>query len=153
MSLRIVFVCSGNICRSPMAEAIARRELEERDHSGMVISMGTLGLVGRSASSHAIRALEELDLDISDHRSQGVSVGLLDRADYVPIMTPKHRRELLERDADLEPSLVPLWQYGDHPATDEGIPDPVGSDLETFRTCRDILVDSIDRWLDDELDS
>ncbi len=135
-----------------MAEAIAERVLERRGTSGMAISAGTLGIVGRSAAAHAVRALDEIDLDLSNHRSQGISTGLLARADAIPIMTPDHGRTIVDRSFDLESSLVPLWRYTDHPATDEGITDPVGGDLEAFRECRDILVDCIDHWFDEWLE-
>lgn len=149
--LRIMFVCSGNICRSPMAQAIAEQLLDDRGIPAVVISAGTLGIVGREPAVGARRALAELDLELSGERSQGVSPAMAKHADYLPVMEPEHEEYLLEHVADAGPKIVRLWEYADGDLS--GIDDPVGEDLETFRQTRDLLYRCIERWLDELAES
>src|SRR5881396_718122 len=93
---RIVFVCSGTICRSPMAEAIARKLLADAKIPAMVISAGTLGINSNPAATHAVTAVQELGIDLSGHRSQGVTLQLLRMADHVLVMSPEHEDVILE---------------------------------------------------------
>lgn len=145
--LRIIFVCSGNICRSPMAAAIARGMLEDRDLSAVVISAGTLGITGREPAAFAKRALVEADIDPPSTRSQGISPPLLQRADYIPVMEPKHERAVRKAAPNNDSAVVRLWEYADRSL--EGIDDPVGEDIETFRETRDLIYQCIDAWFDE----
>jgi protein-tyrosine phosphatase len=148
-TLRIAFVCSGNICRSPMAESLAEKRLDDRGISAVTLSAGTLGLQGRQAARQAQLAMEEVGHDISDHRSQGVSVGLLRHADAIVVMAPKHARKLEDDAPGLTDDIVHLWDWAD--AQIQGISDPVGEDIETFRACRDLIDTALAAWLDDFL--
>jgi protein-tyrosine phosphatase len=144
---RILFVCSGNICRSPMAALLARRQLERAGVPAVVISGGTLGIQGTPAASFAVQALQEVGLDLSDHRSQGVPLALARVADSIVVMSPEHAEALLERDPSLGPRIVRLWEYADPPGSLEEIADPVGLDLAAFVECRQRMEQCLARWL------
>jgi protein-tyrosine phosphatase len=144
-TLRIVFVCSGNICRSPLAEAMARSLFAEAGIPAVLISQGTLGLQGRSAAANSITAASEIGVDLSGHRSQGVSLALMRIADRIVVMAPRHEDELLRADPALAPKIVRLWEYVDEDL--DHIPDPVGKDLETFRAARDLIRRGLVAWI------
>lgn len=101
----ILFVCSGNICRSPAAEGIARAWLDARGrHEVRVGSCGILGIIGRPAADLTLRAMTERGIDLSSHRSRGMSHALLRRADLVVGMEGHHRDAVLDElggDVDL----------------------------------------------------
>lgn len=146
MTLRIAFVCSGNICRSPMAAALAPDLLEEAGHEAMILSAGTLHIQGRRAATEAQEAVAEIGLDLSGHRSQGADPNLMRFADHVIIMSPRHRRYFEAQAPDILPKVVDLWRYaGDE--TLARIPDPVGMDLEVFRNVRDLIADCLRAWI------
>jgi len=128
---RLIFVCSGNICRSPMAEGIAKKQLSEASVSAQVISMGTLGLFGRSASENAVLVCAEHGIDIARHRSQGVSLGILGHADLVVVMEAAHRDFILQRRGEL--TNVSLFSSFDGGPTD--VVDPVGQSRERYEAC------------------
>ncbi len=142
---RLVFVCSGNICRSPMAAAIASDWLGKKESPAAIISCGTLNIMHRSAAKEAITAMVERDIDITSHRSQGVSIGLLRMADSIIVMAPKHEQFILDSAPELAPKIVRIWQFAAQ-ELDE-IADPVNQDLEAFRRCRDLLEETISAWL------
>ena len=147
--VRIIYVCSGNICRSPMAEAMTKEMLEERGRPGVVISAGTLGIVGRKPAAFTRRALQEEGFDPPQTRSQGISPGLLEHADFIPVMEPKHAEHLLGISEEFDDKIVRLWHYADEPI--ERIDDPVGEEIEAFRQTRELLYECIETWLDSAL--
>lgn len=146
-TLRIVFVCSGNICRSPLAAALAQRMLNGAAIPAVTISAGTLGLSGHSAAAHTITTAAEIGLDLTSHRSQGVSLALLRMADYIVVMAPHHAQSLLQSDASLAGRIVRLWEFVREDAEPlDHIPDPVGKDLFTFRRARDLIEQGLENW-------
>ncbi len=96
--LRVLFVCTGNICRSPMAEGLARAAVE-RDYpslSGRISlgSAGVAGLDGEPPTAEAVIAMRERRIDISSHTARSTSSSLLSRCDLVLVMEESHRRYL-----------------------------------------------------------
>src|SRR5665213_2540285 len=85
----VLFVCTGNICRSPMAEGLFRHATRGRTDS-RVLSAGVGALEGQAPSSHAVRALNELGIDISPQRSRMLTSELVEEADYIFGMTHSH---------------------------------------------------------------
>lgn len=145
-TLRVVFVCSGNICRSPIAAGFARDKLAKRGIPAAVLSCGTLGIAGHPAATFGQMAMEEIGLDISDHYSQGVQPAMLELADWVVVMAPAHETFLRQRIPGIEEKLVRMWEYADEEMPQ--IADPVGKDLSAFRICRDLLDRCMERWID-----
>ncbi len=93
--MRIVFVCTGNICRSPMAEAMLRHELRGRGCDGItVVSRGTWATSGDPATDGAIAACRSRGVDLTAHRSRPVDPNELRDADLIVAMTSVHREEL-----------------------------------------------------------
>ncbi len=120
--MRILFVCTGNICRSPMAEAVAR-SLTGSDVE--VASAGIHGLEDSPASGHAVTALAEVGIDGSSHRARRLSPGLMAAADRIYVMTEEQRRLLRAWPGPVAPELL------DPEGND--IDDPYGMDLEDYR--------------------
>ena len=89
MVKRIVFVCTGNVCRSPMAEELCRRELNGERHIE-VESAGIGAVTGQTPSPHAVEVMRELGSDISRLRSKPISAEQIRRADHIFVMTYGH---------------------------------------------------------------
>ena len=142
---RMAFICTGNICRSPMAAALAERRCKELGIAAVIISAGTLNLVGHKADQMAITALEEVGVSLEGHRSQGVNNPIVWMADHVVVMAPRHAAELLKLRPQLGPKIVRLWEF--HPTPITQIDDPVGAELEVFQECRDVIIRCLDGWL------
>lgn len=151
---RIICICSGNICRSPMAVALLRHRLEKVDEPVVVISAGTLGIQGRRADEFARRAIAEHDPEMStiidEHRSQGISPQMLEMADDIIVMAPRHEEAVRRLGSPaVEQRIVRLWEYAPNDVNLRKIPDPVGHDADVFRHCRNLIEQCLHRWLED----
>jgi protein-tyrosine-phosphatase len=144
-SLRILFVCTGNTCRSPMAEVIARQRAEELGwHHVEVGSAGVGALDGSPASEGALRAAEAHGLDLSAHRSRLFTRGLAEEADLILTMSTDHLMRVVELGGGERAALLTSYAGGHpdgFPAT--SIPDPIGGSdeeyMETFRLLRGLI--------------
>ncbi|HYO60388.1 MAG TPA: low molecular weight phosphatase family protein [Actinomycetota bacterium] len=102
--MKIVFVCTGNICRSPMGEALLRHELSVRGCDGVeVSSCGTWASAPQPATEHAVAVLHGRGIDLTAHRSRALDAAELEDADLVLAMTSVHVREIEE----LAPAALP----------------------------------------------
>lgn len=142
---RYIFVCSGNICRSPMAEAIARARFAQASRPAHFLSMGTLGIFGRPASEFAVEVCAEHGVDLSQHTSQGLSLGLLHQADGVFVMEEGHRDYLQARAPEVK--HVRLLSEFDPKRGDPDIYDPIGGSRSDYEACFERIARSIDGML------
>ena len=112
MIRRILVVCVGNICRSPMAEALLRRELRGQD--GFSVESAGLGaLVGHPASEHSVALMDELGLDISGHRARQIHPDMVAESDLVLVMEAGHRRAIDDADPTARGKVHRLGEWQD----------------------------------------
>jgi len=131
----IMFVCTGNTCRSPMAEG-ALRVLLEKECPGKfeVISSGTSASAGFSATEYAVEASKQWKSDISQHESQALTEELIDRADLILAMTPNHYRQLMTMNPDAQSKYFLLRNFPDPDPFGAIIDDPIGQPLDYYKS-------------------
>jgi protein-tyrosine-phosphatase len=129
---RVLFVCTGNTCRSAMAEAIARRIARERGLTDVEFaSAGTAAWDGAPASDGALLVCLEPQTDLSSHHSRLVTPELLDSYDLVLAMGPHHVERLESLGARGKAHLITA--YASRGASDRPIGDPFGGELDLYR--------------------
>lgn len=99
-------VCTGNLCRSPMAEGVFRHEVQRRGCDVEVASTGTWAYWGNPATPEAVEVLRARGIDLSGHQSRGLDPKELKQADVVVAMTSVHRREILQVAPEVEGRLI-----------------------------------------------
>lgn len=146
--LKVLIICSGNICRSAMAEVLARKLFQEKGFSRVEVdSGGTLGIVGEPAAAFAVEAACESGCDLSGHRSKALTASQLDEADYLLAMAPEHAREVILRRPAYRDKIVKLWEYTNWGRRLSSIADPVGRTYDVFVSCRDDILECLENWI------
>ena len=149
--MKMLFVCSGNICRSPMAAEYARQRVAQCGLSHIVIeSAGTLGIEGAPASSEAVLAMAEERFDLSAHRSRGLRRSDIRTSEIVLVMDHRHLDVIEQRfrTPQAQIFLLRAFEHGPHPAA--GAPDlsdPIGHSLKYYRERFAEIMDSVDNLI------
>lgn len=135
MIKRIVLVCTGNICRSPLAEALLTQALRERGAADVAVnSAGTGAWDGAPASEGAYLVGLERGLDLSGHRARLLTRDVVEQADLVLTMARHHRARVQELGG--EGRVFVLGEYAGRPSEEAEVSDPFGGDLDVYRqTC------------------
>ncbi len=138
--MNIVFVCTGNTCRSPMAEGIFKQKTENFCEYLNISSCGTGAITGDEATPNAVKVMLDKGIDISAHRSRQINQYIIDEADFIICLAKSHYMHLF--------SYVPknkLILLGD------GIPDPFMYDEEIYSECARMIEQEIDKLLESDL--
>lgn len=142
--LRWLFVCTGNLCRSPMAAALATELAYEQGLAPEIRSRGTSAVVGSPATARAIAVCRELGVPLDNHRATQLEPDDLLWADVVFVMEEHHALVAVDLAPDCAERIVRLGPL----AGEVGIEDPYGSwTLGPYRTARDRLITAIRRYL------
>lgn len=154
--MQILLVCTGNICRSPLAEVLLRRELERRGVTDVdVVSAGTGAWDGAPASEGAYLVALEHGLDLSGHRARLLTRDVIRAADVILTMARHHRARVEELGGQGHTHV--LGEYVGRGDAEAEVADPFGSDLEiyrdTFAELEDLVRQAVDRVLEERKDA
>ena len=144
----VLFVCTANVCRSPMAEAIFNALADDAGLHIRSYSAGVAALEGEPMSSKARETLQEIGIRPGDHRARQVHEEMLETADLVLAMTPQHVAELRRLSAGSSHKVHTLPEYTGMRG-DTGIPDPYGGSMTAYRASAREIAEYLDRIVRD----
>jgi protein-tyrosine phosphatase len=142
----LLFVCSGNTCRSPLAEAIAGQAVRERGWTHVAVaSAGTGAAAGSPASENSVLVGAEHGLELGTHRSRPLDPALVDWADLILAMSPSHLGAVVELGGAEKVAM--LTDFIEGPGFGAPIDDPFGGDPDAYRRAYDQIAAAVDGLL------
>ena len=144
--MNILFVCTGNTCRSPLAEALARRIATQRGLGAVTISSaGTNAWENVPASDGALLVGMEREVDLTNHRARILTPEIVSEADLIFVMTPSHRDHVIQLGGRGKVHVLDEYALG---AAGDGITDPYGGELSAYRETADALEAHLEKVFD-----
>jgi protein-tyrosine phosphatase len=152
--VRVLLVCTGNVCRSPLAEGILRKLVRDAGSHGAVVveSAGTAAVEGAHASGNSVEVAARAGIDIRGHAARQLTKRLVSRSNLILTMQPEHRDWIVGKFPEAAEKTHVVTRYVDASEDSDGVQDPIGLDIdayqETFEKIEESLRAAMPRILD-----
>ena len=135
--MKVMFICTGNICRSAMAEGMLKKMLQDEKIEAEVCSCGIYAETGDYATYNAIEAVKKYDVDITSHRATNIRESRIEEMDLILCATISHKQSVLYLYPGLQGKVYTMKEYAkiDKNGQDMDIKDPWGYDLNVYYNC------------------
>ena len=144
--MNLLFICSGNTCRSAMAEALAKKIARRRGIEDLnVSSAGTNAWDNATATDEALLVGMERDIDLTGHRARKLTSAIVAEADLIFVMTPGHVEQVVQLGGRGKVHVIDEYASG---VSNRGITDPYGGDLDAYRQTADVLERELEKVFD-----
>lgn len=141
--MNILFICTGNTCRSPMAEGYLRDLIQKSGAKDIeVLSAGLMTMPGQSASSYSIEILQDHGIDIEGHRSRNVEKSLIEASTWVLTMTESHKQMLIHQFPKFTDKIKTLSEFTGESGE---IQDPFGGNKEDYKKAAEDIQKRIEK--------
>ena len=150
--MHVIFICTGNICRSAMADGYLKYRIKElgKEQDITVNSAGTHAIENQESPINAKKAIEKYGANINSHTATTLERANLEQATHILVMTDKHKKDVIARYPNVADKVKLLGEYSKDKKYKE-IDDPWGYSFEVYEKCAKEIVDSIEGFITEEL--
>lgn len=145
---KIMFICTGNICRSAMADALMKKLAKDSNKDIEVYSCGIFAEDGDMPTFNAIEAIKEYDVDLKLHRATNIRNSKIEDMDIILCATVSHKNNVVNMYPNLKDKIFTIKEYADYDKNDLDIPDPWGYDIETYKFCASTISKCLNKIID-----
>ena len=146
--MKVMFVCTGNICRSAMAEAMMKNMVKKENKNIDIYSCGIFAEDGWNATDNAVEVMKEHNIDLSKHRATNIRSSNIKNMDIILCATTSHKNNVINMYPDLVDKTYTIKEYAGYPKNDLDINDPWGYDLSTYRACARKIEDCLEKIME-----
>lgn len=148
--MKIMFICTGNICRSAMAEGMMKKLVKENNIEAEVCSCGIYAETGEYATYNAIEAVKEYDTDIYSHKATNIRDSKIKEMDLILCATMSHKQNVIYLYPELEEKTFTMKEYAkvDKDGQDMDIKDPWGYDELVYRKCASEIENCLEKTIE-----
>lgn len=146
----VMFICTGNICRSPMAHAYMQKKVYDlnKESEYIISSCGTQAVQGQSATDNAINSMKRYGIDLTNHRATHIENSDIMNCDLIFALTENHKKQILEVYPSLNSKVFVLKAYINEKEKYIDIDDPWGLDINVYDATAKDIVENIDKLIE-----
>lgn len=147
---KIMFVCTGNICRSAMAHHYMQKKVKDlnMENDYLITSSGTYAVYGEKSTNNAIEAMKKYNVDMTSHRATPIEDSNILDVDLIICMTSNHKRIILSLYPNLKNKVFTLKEYVDPSIEYKDIDDPWGLSQSVYESCAKEIVKYVDKLIE-----
>ena len=144
--IKIMFVCTGNICRSPMAHYYMQKKVKDLgiENNFLISSCGTYAITGEKVTQNAIIAMADYDVSLENHRATDINDIDIENYDYIITLTTNHKEHIKYYYPKLANKIYTLKEFANPNIVYKDIDDPWGLNLTVYKSCAQEIVESVD---------
>ncbi len=143
--MKIMFICTGNICRSAMAHKMLEKRVKEENKDIEVYSCGVFAENGDVPTYEAIQTMKEYGIDLSKHRATNIRNSNIKDMDVILCATSSHKNNVIRMYPELKEKVYTMKEYAGYPKNDIDIKDPWGYGIGVYRKCAVEIEDCINK--------
>ena len=145
--MKIMFICTGNICRSAMAHVMLEDKAKKQNKDIQVYSCGIFAQNGDKSTQEAIEVMKEYTINLENHRATNIRNSDIEQMDIILCATTAHKNNVINMYPNLEEKIFTMKEYVEYPKNDLDIKDPWGFDINTYRRCAKEIEDCIEKMM------
>ena len=144
--MKIMFICTGNICRSAMAQAMLEKKLKENNIEAEVCSCGLFAHNGDIPTIEGVTVLDTIyDVDLTKHRATNIDNSNIKDMDIILCATTSHKNNVLNKFPELDGRVFTMKEFAKYPSYDLDINDPWGGSMATYKKCDSEINECLDK--------